>query len=170
MTVNWPALDLGIALVLLLSVLIGIWRGLVFELMGLAGWVVAYLAARAAAGAVTPWLPVGTPDSLLRLALAYVIVFVAVLIVWGLLARLLRRLMHATPLSLVDRAGGAVFGALRAAVLLLALATLVRWGPAAQSALWRESRGAAVLDAMLDALQPWLPGQAQRWIATGIGT
>ena len=32
--------------VLVVSLLVGLWRGLVFELMSLLGWVVAYVAAR----------------------------------------------------------------------------------------------------------------------------
>ena len=48
--------------------------------------------------------------------------FIAALIVWGLLSRLLRRLIHATPLRGVDRLLGAVFGVLRGGVVLLALA------------------------------------------------
>jgi membrane protein required for colicin V production len=164
------ALDVGIALVLLLSIVVGLWRGLVFEVMALAGWVVAFIAARALAAEIAPWLPFGAPGSALPLAAGWLIVFVATLVVWSLLARLVKMVLHATPLSVVDRAGGALFGAVRAAVLLLALTTLVRISPAAQSEPWRESRGAAVLDTLLDALQPWLPGQAQRWIASGTGT
>jgi membrane protein required for colicin V production len=163
------ALDLGFAVVLLLSVAVGLWRGLVFELMSLAGWIVAYLAAHALAPDVAPWLPIGAPGTVLPLAAAYVVVFVATLVLWGLGARLVRLLLRSTPLSGVDRLGGGVFGAVRAAVLMLALATLVRLGPAAQSDLWRESRAAAALDAALDALQPWLPA-AQRWIASELGT
>ena len=38
--------DLALATLLLLSIGIGLWRGLVFEVMSLAGWVIAYFAAQ----------------------------------------------------------------------------------------------------------------------------
>ena len=52
-------------------------------------------------------------------------------------------LVRATPLSLIDRIGGGAFGVLRGVVLLLVLATVVRYTPASQSLLWTTSVGAA---------------------------
>jgi membrane protein required for colicin V production len=82
--------------------------------------------------------------------------------VWALLARLVRLLLHATPLSWPDRMLGAGFGALRGAVLLLAVATLIAFTPAAQSRDWRASQGARWLGITLSALKPLLPEPAAR--------
>ena len=77
--------------------------------------------------------------------------------VW--LKRLIRLLLHATPLSLVDRLLGLLFGALRGLVLLLALAVVVGLTPLAKSPAWQQSRGAAGLIAVLHGLLPLLPPQ-----------
>jgi membrane protein required for colicin V production len=82
---------------------------------------------------------------------------VLALVVWALLSRLLRMVIHATPLQLVDRVLGGGFGLLRGAVLLLAVATVVSLTPAARSPAWQHSQGAAWLGAMLQGLKPVLP-------------
>ncbi len=151
--------------VLGLSVLVGVVRGFVFECLSLAGWLVAWFGAQWAAPQLAPHLPVGTPGSALNLAAALTLCFVAVLVVWSLLARLVRLVVHATPLSLPDRLLGGGFGALRAGVLLLAVAAVVALTPAAQSKDWRGSTGARWLELALQAVKPLLPEPASRRVA-----
>jgi len=145
-----------------LSVLVGLVRGFVFECLSLIGWAVAWFAAQWIAPGLAPHLPVGTPSGGLNLGVAFALAFVVALVFWALLARLIRLAIHATPLSVADRLLGGVFGALRAAVLLLALATVVAMTPAAQSAAWRTSVGGRVLMQTLSALKPLLPEPAAR--------
>ncbi len=155
-------IDLSLLAVLALSVVVGLWRGLAFELMSLVGWVVAYVAAQAGSPLLAPHLPVGTPGSALQQGAALALTFLAVLLAWAILARGVRLLVHATPLTLIDRVLGAGFGLLRGAVLLLAVSTVVALTPAARSQPWQESHGAAWLGAALQALKPVLPEEVSR--------
>ncbi len=160
-----PALswtDWALLAVLAASVLVGLFRGLVFECLSLAGWVVAWFAAQWAAPQLAPGLPVGSPGSSLNLAAALSLCFIAALVVWGLAAKLIRMLIHATPLSLPDRLLGAAFGVLRGVVLLLAVSSVVALTPAAQSASWRNAQGARWLNSALLALKPLLPDAVAR--------
>lgn len=150
-------IDWALLAVLVLSVVVGLWRGLVFELMSLAGWVVAWVGAQFLARDLGRWLPVGEPGSAPNILAAFVIAFVAILVVWALLARLLRLLVHATPLSLPDRLLGAGFGLLRGGVLLLALATVLALTPAARWLPWQQSEGARWLGVVLHGIKPLLP-------------
>ena len=77
--------------VLLLSILVGAIRGLVFELLSLAGWLVAYFVALWAMPELAPRLPIGTTGSSLNLAASFACAFIVTLIVWSLLSRLVRR-------------------------------------------------------------------------------
>jgi membrane protein required for colicin V production len=158
------ALDLGMLAILGLSVLIGIWRGLVFELMSLAGWLVAYGVAMVYAAELGPYLPIGEPGSALNQAAAVVVSFVGALIVWSLLARALRMLIAATPLTVPDRILGAGFGLLRGVLVLLVMATALTLTPAAQSPWWQQSRGAQWLRVALEGLRPVLPDEITRWL------
>ena len=151
------AVDWALIAVLLLSIVVGLWRGLVFELLSLLGWIAAYIAAQMLAPSVAPWLPVGAQGSALNQAAAFALTFLAALIVWALASRLLRLLIHATPLQLIDRVLGALFGLVRGVVLLLAVTTVVLLTPAQRSPAWQHSQGVAWITALLQGLKPVLP-------------
>ena len=149
--------DLTLLAILAVSVLMGLWRGFVFEIVSLVGWLVAYVAANLFGPQFAQSLPVGDLASPVRLWGGYAVVFVLVLIACGLLARLLRALVAATPLSVVDRLLGALFGVARGVLILVIVATLVTLSPFAHSSSWRESRGALWLGQALEGLKPLLP-------------
>jgi membrane protein required for colicin V production len=159
---NLSGIDWALLVVLLVSVLIGLWRGFVFECLSLAGWVVAWFVAQWASPQVAPHLPIGSTGSAINLAAAFALCFLAALVVWSLLTRLVRLLIRATPLSIPDRLLGAGFGTLRGGVLLLAVATVVQLTPAAQSQAWRQSKGGSWLAQALQVLKPLLPESAAR--------
>ena len=148
--------------VLVLSALVGLVRGLVFELFSLVGWLVAYFAAQWFAPVLAPHLPVGQAGSALNHGAAFACAFIGALIVWGLVARLARMLARATPLSLVDRLLGACFGLARGSVVLLAVATVVGLTPLARSVAWQQSKGGAWLQAGLQGIKPLLPPQVSQ--------
>lgn len=145
MTGAWNGFDVVMLVVLLLSTVIGAWRGLVFELMSLMGWFAAYFVAQWGTLVVSPHVPVGVPGSPLNHAATFALIFLMALIVWGLLARLLKALINATLLGGFDRLLGALFGALRGLVVLLAVAAVVTRTPWVELPAWQQSRGAAVL-------------------------
>lgn len=149
--------DLTLLAVLAMSVIVGLWRGLVFELLSLAGWVVAWVVAVWATPQLAPVLPVGTPGSALNHGVAFALSFIGTLVAWGLGAKLVRLLIHATPLSLIDRVLGAGFGLLRGALLLLAVAVVVSMSPLGKASAWQQSQGATWLKGALAGVRPWLP-------------
>ena len=155
--VDWSLLG-----VLLLSIVVGMFRGFVFEVLAIAGWFVAWFAAQWAGPEIAPHIPVGTPGSMLNTAAAFASAFLVTLIVWGIGVRLVRGLLHATPLRPVDRLLGAAFGLVRGLVVLLLVAAIVGWTPAARSPAWQASVGAAWLAAALHGLAPLLPGSVPR--------
>lgn len=149
--------DWALLAVLVLSIVVGLWRGLVFEVLSLVGWVVAFFAAQAFAPMLSVYVPFGVPGGALNHGITFALAFVVALVVWALASRLVRLLIHATPLQPVDRVLGGVFGAARGAVLLLAVATVVLLSPAQRSPEWQRSRGAAWLGTVLQGLKPVLP-------------
>ena len=157
--VDWVMLG-----VLTVSALLGVWRGLLLEVAMLVGWVVAYFVAQWFAADVAPHLPVGTPGSGTNRAAAFAVVFLLTIIFWGLLVKLARKLLHATPVSVIDRIGGGAFGVLRGSVVLLAAATLVALTPATQSPLWESSVGARWTMVAIDLIKPLLPSDLRQWL------
>ena len=151
------ALDWICAALLLASLMLGAWRGLVFELMSIAGWVLAFLVARWSADVVGNWLPMGESPEPLRYAAGFVLVFIAVAFLCGMLATLARQAAKALGVRPVDRVFGALFGALRGVLVLVVLAALVLMTPMREEDWWRGSLSSAWLEMTLSWLQPLLP-------------
>ena len=105
---NIATVDLLLLLVLLISVVIGAWRGLLYEVLSVIGWVAAFVLAQWWAVAVGEWLPLGEAAEPLRYAAGFALVFVAVAFAAGLLAWLVKKLVESVGLRPVDRTLGAL--------------------------------------------------------------
>ena len=160
--IGW--VDIAMLAFLLLSVLVGLVRGVVFEVLSLVGWVVAWFCALWLTPVALPYITLGGAGTTLNHVIAFACVFLAVLVVWGIAARLVRTLIRATPLSAVDRLLGAGFGVLRGAVVLLLAVLAVGFTPIAKSDAWHRSVGVVWLNSVWQELKPalWSDGTASR--------
>jgi membrane protein required for colicin V production len=150
-------LDWALAGVVVLSMAVGVWRGLVREIIGLAGWVVAFLAANLFAGPLSVHVPdaVRTPE--LRVLAAFLAVFIGALVLATLMSFLLSKLVKAVGLGGLDRSLGAVFGAARALILVLAFALVAGLTSLPRHPVWTSSASGPWLGAAALASKPWLP-------------
>lgn len=153
----WTLIDVIMAVGLGLSVIVGLWRGLVTELLSLAGWGVSYVAAQWFGPMAGEMLPVGEPGSRLNVVAGMVVVFVLAWLCWALLSWAVVQMVRASPLGGPDRLMGAVFGLMRGALVILAVVTLVSLTPVAKWAPWTQSRGVAWTHVLIDGLRPMLP-------------
>ena len=62
--IGW--VDLTLFAMIAVSVLVGLWRGLVFEMLAVLGWLAAYFAAQWFAPDLAPHLPIGASGSALN--------------------------------------------------------------------------------------------------------
>ena len=151
--------------VLLASMLIGAWRGLVFEVLSALGWLVAFMAAQWWAEDVAAWLPLGgIEQAAVRYAAGFVAVFVVVVFAWGLLAWLAKQLIEASGLRPVDRTLGALFGVVRAGVLWLVLAVVVQSTHLRDAVWWQASSIAPWLSVALQEIKPSLPQGLEKYL------
>ncbi|MEY5098345.1 MAG: hypothetical protein RJA36_1064 [Pseudomonadota bacterium] len=157
------AVDIFLLLLLLASVLLGLWRGLVYELLSVAGWVAAFFLAQWLAQWAAAHLPLKNFSEPLRYAAGFAAVFVASVFAAGLLAWLLKKLIETVGLRPVDRVLGAGFGLLRGVIMLLALALVVNMTPLQQQEGWQASAGARRLDSGLHLLKGAVPENLARY-------
>ena len=150
-------LDWVLLAVLVLSFFIGAWRGLVYEVLSLLGWVVSFYAAQGCAPQGAALLPLTSLSPPILFAAAFVLVFIAALFFCGLLTVMVKRLVESIGLRPIDRILGAVFGIARGVILLLAVTAVVNMTTLKQGAWWTDSIGAGVLTAGLQSLKPLLP-------------
>lgn len=161
-TMTIALVDWVFGAVLLLSLLIGAWRGLVFEVLSALNWIAAFFLAQWFALDVAHMLPMSGSSDILRYVIGFVAVFVLVVFVGSLLARLVQRLFASVGLQPADRALGAMFGLIRGVAVLLAATVVLSMTPFKTSHLWIESFGVGVSLAMLRGLQPVLPQEFGR--------
>lgn len=147
-----------------LSFLIGVWRGLVYEVLSVFVWIAAFVLAQWFAPEVAIKLPMTGSAQSLRYAAAFVLVFVGTAFVAGLITQLIKKLVTAVGLRPVDRTLGAVFGLLRGAILLLAIAVVMNMTALRSQADWQASKGATMLTELLTKLKPLLPQEFGKYL------
>ena len=160
--IGW--IDIAMLAFLVLSVIVGLVRGVVFEVLSLVGWFVAWFFALWLTPVALPYITLGGVGTTLNHVIAFACVFLVVLLIWGIGARLVRALIRATPLSPVDRVLGAGFGVLRGGVVLLLVVLVVSFTPLAKSVAWHRSVGVVWLNSVWQELKPalWGNGTASR--------
>ncbi len=138
-------IDYAIIALLVLSVLVGAWRGAIREVLNIVGWVLSFILAHAYAGDLARQFADWAVDPALRLVAAWLVIFLIVTIVMSLLASLLSEWARKLGLGGIDRALGGAIGFVRGLLVLLALTWAAGLTKIPQSPLWRSA-----------ACTPWL--------------
>jgi membrane protein required for colicin V production len=150
--------------ILALSFLIGVWRGLVYEVLSVFVWIAAFVLAQWYAPDVAAKLPMAGTAQSLRYAAGFVLVFIGTAFVAGLIVQLIKKMVAAVGLRPVDRTLGAIFGLLRGAILLLAIAVVMNMTALRSQADWQASQGATMLTGLLVKLKPLLPQEFGKYL------
>lgn len=118
--------DLVILILILLSAVIGLVRGLIREALSLVVWFTAFVlgilfADQLAAHFQMPWTEDMSPTgrSMVNHAAAFGAIFIGVLVVGGIAQWALHKLIEITHLSGTDRLLGFVFGSIRGAIVVI---------------------------------------------------
>ena len=156
--------DYAVIVAIAISILFGAWRGVVGEILALVAWVVAFFVARAEAPQVAQWLVGQIAEPGIRLAAAYGIIFIAVLIVFSIARKVISMLLSVVGLGLLDRLLGAFFGIFRGVLVVLAGVMVAGMTPLPKSAWWQGSVLAPPLETAVLAARPWLPPEAVKRI------
>ena len=113
--------DYGILLVLIISSVLSILRGMTREFLGLVGWVIAVLIANIIAPHLEPQIDKIIPIGGLSAALAWAIPFAASVIMWFVLASIISPGLKQVGLGSLDRWLGVIFGLTRGFGIVLAI-------------------------------------------------
>jgi len=151
------ALDYVVIGVVAVSVLLGWWRGLVYEVLSLLGWVAAYMVAWLFSVDVARYLPQGMGPETIRMVASFALLFVVTLIVSGILAWLLSKLVKIAGMGWLDGFLGALFGVLRGGFLVLVMVMLAGMTSVPKTKFWREAQLSAPLERAAIKAKAWLP-------------
>lgn len=134
---NWA--DYCILATLALSVLMGLWRGLIGEVLALACWIVAvWVAWMFGPQVAMQFTKVDVPSA--RLLIGYALCFIAVLIAGAIVSFLMRKLIRGSGLSGTDRLLGMVFGLARGVALVTLVVLLLGFTPFPRDPWWHQSQ------------------------------
>ncbi|PQA84462.1 colicin V synthesis protein [Limnohabitans sp. TS-CS-82] len=158
------AVDWILLAVLGLSLLLGLWRGIVQEVLSLVGWVAAFYVSQMYAPMAAAWLPMEGSSQMLRYAAGFVVVFVAVLVATVLVSWVVKKLISAVGLGPLDRLLGSLFGLMRGVVILLAVTVFVGMTPMRETEAWKQAQGAQWLQQFLHVLKPVLPADFGKYL------
>lgn len=133
-------LDLGIIVLLILSVLIGLIRGFVREALSLVTWVAAFGFAMLYVKPLAAQLPFAGQSEVVRLGIAFAIIFIGILVVGALINYLLSSAVASIGLGGVDHALGGIFGILRGGLIITLLVLLMGVTVYPETDWWKQSR------------------------------
>jgi membrane protein required for colicin V production len=158
------AVDWILLAVLGLSLLLGLWRGIVQEVLSLVGWVAAFYVSQMYAPMAAAWLPMEGSSQMLRYAAGFVVVFIAVLVATVLVSWVIKKLISAVGLGPLDRLLGSLFGLMRGVVILLAVTVFVGMTPMRDTEAWKQAQGTQWLQQFLHVLKPVLPADFGKYL------
>ncbi|HYD33415.1 MAG TPA: CvpA family protein [Methylophilaceae bacterium] len=147
-----------------LSVLISIMRGFVREVLALAGWIVAFVVAKTYCLELAQALPAAIPGEPLRILAAFLILFLAVLLITSLVAIALSLLFRQVGLNWVDRLMGALFGLARGGIIALVLVLIGGLTSLPQDTRWRNAMFSAPLEAIVMSVLKWFPADIAKHV------
>lgn len=156
--------DYAVLIIVGMSVLLSIIRGLVREVLALLGWVVAFVVAGQFGGRLAVLLPAEIPNDDLRLLAGFVGVFVVVLLGMSLVAMIISHLVKGAGLSVEDRILGAAFGLVRGVAIVLVGVLLAGLTALPKQPAWRNAVLSRPLQALVMSVKAWLPGDLAKRI------
>ncbi len=151
------AFDWTIIAVVGMSMLFAFFRGVTRELIALVAWVLGFITAVALTPLLGGMLPEIGNNPVFRYLLAFVAVFIGCLVLGALIAWPLTSVIHKAGLGFVDRFLGAVFGAVRGLVLVMAFVLVAGLTTLPRLNWWQNAALAPPLAIAALSLKPWLP-------------
>ncbi|MBB2202533.1 CvpA family protein [Gluconacetobacter tumulisoli] len=164
---NWNWADLLCGGVIVVSALFGYGRGLVREILGLAGWIGAVVLAARWTGSLQPVAARWIANPLAANAVAFAVPFIGLLVVFTLIAQACGRRARGSALGGLDGTLGLLFGGARGYGVLVALylvASLVT-PPASWPDEVRDARSLPLVAQGAFYLAPFLPISMQPRLA-----
>ena len=159
---NWA--DYAIVAVLGLSVLMGLWRGFIGEVLALAVWACAFWVAWLAGPTLAERFSASISTPSARVILAYGLSFLAVLVAGAIVTWFVRKLVEGSGLSGSDRLFGMVFGLARGLALVVFVVLLLGFTPFTRDPWWQQSHLLPSFERGASWLAARLPDEVARYL------
>jgi membrane protein required for colicin V production len=156
--------DFVLLAILAISAVLGLLRGLLKEVLSLVAYASAFLAAIWWGPAVSDWFAQWITQPFVRMALAYLGVFIAVLLSIGFINMTLAALLSKTGLTPADHGLGALFGLVRGVLFVLILVILAGYTPLPEESWWKNAMFSKQVVGVVQQIKLRLPTPANDWL------
>ncbi|MEI6415875.1 MAG: CvpA family protein [Pseudomonadota bacterium] len=155
-------IDIAILALVSLSAWVGLFRGLLREVLSLAVLMASLWAGLAYYAELEPLLPARLTSATARTAVALLGIFVVVFMAGAILTWFLTRLSDKAGLAGTDHFLGLFFGAARGFLIVCIVVLLAGLTPLPQTPLWKESQLLPTFQDMSQTLIQWWPSGASQ--------
>jgi len=156
--------DYVVLLIISLSVIVSVMRGLLREVLAILSWILSFYVAKTYASQILPMMPTNIPTESLRYLAAFLVLFFATLIITSLLSIPLAEIFNKVGLSWLNRLLGAFFGFARGLLIVGIVVFLAGLTSIPQHAIWRNAMFSAPLEALVLNSAPWVASNMSTYI------
>lgn len=156
--------DFVLLAILAISVVLGLLRGLLKEVLSLVAYASAFLAAIWWGPTISDWSAQWISQPFVSMALAYLGVFIAVLLSIGFVNMVLSALLSKTGLTPADHGLGAMFGLLRGVLFILILVILAGYTPLPEEPWWKNAMFSKQVVGVVQQIKLRLPPPVNDWL------
>lgn len=156
--------DYIVLVIIGLSIVLSIMRGFFREALAILGWIAAFVVAKTYVNQILPMMPENIPSESLRILAAFLVLFLATLLVTSLLAIALSTIFNKIGLGWLNRFLGAVFGLVRGVLIVCIVVFLAGLTDVPQDARWRNAMFSAPIEALVISMLPWVPNSIAKHV------
>lgn len=155
-------IDFTIIVIVALSVLTGLFRGFVKELVALSVWALAIWLAYHYSSTAAVWFEAYIQDNTMRTVVAFIAILFTTLIIGGVINAILSYILKRTGLSGTDRSLGLIFGLVRGVCLVAILMVGVKMTSLPYDTYAKESVLYGKFDPLVAKFQGYMPNFIQQ--------
>jgi membrane protein required for colicin V production len=157
-TFAFTTIDFIVIGIIAFSAILGLIRGFIREAFSFVGFAIAMYVAYHFSGVIaTKWLTAFPGGTTGQHALAFIGVFLAILILSKIISNLFSSLVNKIGLSFLDRLLGAFFGAIRGGLIIIVLSTLFALTDIPKSSEWKDALTKPGIEMAVGFIRNWLP-------------
>lgn len=156
--------DYAVLVIIGLSIIFSVMRGMVREVLAILGWVAAFYVGRTYTDQVLPMMPVDIPSESLRVLAAFLVLFLATLLLATLLSIALSAIVRKAGLGWLNRLLGAMFGMIRGLLIVCVLVFLAGLTSVPQDERWKNAMFSAPIEALVISVLPWIPENIAKYV------
>jgi membrane protein required for colicin V production len=156
--------DFVLLAILAISIVLGLLRGLLKEVLSLVAYASAFLAAIWWGPSVSDWSAQWITQAFVSMTLSYLAVFIAVLLSIGFINMTLATLLSKTGLTPADHGLGAMFGLARGVLFVLLLVILAGYTPLPEEPWWKNAMFSKQVVGVVQQIKLKLPPPVNDWL------